>query len=84
MPKLKYINSFHDYEDHIFDHYTNLGYQYEGNLLNKVVSAEMFANKLNDIPLRQIERLIETLVNEVKQIKLHYAFSLPKNSKLIN
>ena len=59
MPKLKNVASFHEYEDHIFDNYTNLGYQYEHNLLNKVVPSEMFANKLNDIPFRQIERLIE-------------------------
>lgn len=66
MPKLKNVASFHEEQDHIFDNYTNLGYHYEHNLLNKVVSTEMFANKLNDIPMRQIERLVERLVNEVK------------------
>ncbi len=44
----------------------------------------MFANKLNDIPLRQIERLIEHLIDAVKQIKLQYAIAFPKNSKKIN
>lgn len=84
MPKITYINSFKDEEKHIFDNYTNLGYQYEHNLLNKVVSQEMFANPINDVPYRQIERLLENLVNQVKQIKLQYAIALPKNSKLIN
>lgn len=84
MARLKYIDSFTEDEKHVFDNYKNLGYHYEGNLLNKVVSQEMFANTLNDIPMRQIERLIERMVNEVKQIKLHYAIALPKNSKLIN
>jgi hypothetical protein len=44
----------------------------------------MFANPLNDIPLRQIERLIEYLVNSVKLIKLQYNIALPKNSKQLN
>ena len=52
MPKLKYIDSFHKEEKHLYDNYTNEGYDYHRNLLNKVVSQEMFANKLNDIPLR--------------------------------
>ena len=82
MPKLKYIDSFH--EEHLYDNYTNEGYDYHRNLLNKVVSQEMFANKLNDIPLRQIERLIEHLIDAVKQIKLQYAIAFPKNSKKIN
>jgi hypothetical protein len=44
----------------------------------------MFANPVNDIPLRQIERLIEHLVDNVKQIKLQFAFAYDKNSKNIN
>ena len=44
----------------------------------------MFANPINDIPFRQIERLIENLIDSVKSIKLHYAFAHDKNSKLIN
>ena len=84
MPKLKYIDSFHEEEKHLYDNYTNEGYDYHRNLLNKVVSQEMFANKLNDIPLRQIERLIEHLIDAVKLIKLQYAIAFPKNSKKIN
>lgn len=82
--RLSNVNDFKYKEHHMFDNYTGLGYKYEHNLLNKVVSKEMFANPLNDIPLRQLERLIEYLVNSVKMIKLHYNIALPKNSKQLN
>lgn len=83
MPKLKYIDTFKTY-DHIYDNFTSKGYEYHSNILNKVLSSEMFANPANDIPFRQFERLIEHLVDAVKQIKLQYAFAYHKNSKLIN
>lgn len=84
MPKLKNMKSFYEFEDHLFDKYTSLGYDYHRNILKNVLSEEMFANPLNDSPYRQIERLVERLVDEVKQIKLSYAYALPKDSKLIN
>ena len=82
--RIKNINSFDDYEKHAFDNYTGLGYQYERHLLNRVISPELFGNPINDIPLRQIERLMETLVNQVKRIKLSFAFALGKNAKNLN
>jgi len=84
MAKLKYIDSYFEDEDHIHDNYTNLGYEFERNIMKNVVSPEMFANPVNDTPLRQLERLIEFLVNQVKRIKLEYNFALPKNSKKLN
>ena len=84
MPKLKYIKSFKEDLNHINDLHLNMGYNYEHNILKNVVSQELFLNPVNDTPYRQIERLIEHLINEVKQIKLSYAFAFPKNSKYIN
>lgn len=84
MAKLKNVESFFETEDHINDNYTNLGYNFENNILKNVVSEEMFANPLTDIPMRQLERLLEFLVNQVKRIKLEYNFTLPKKSKLLN
>lgn len=83
MPKLKNITTFNKTQ-HIHDNIGNQGFDYHRNLLHKVVSQEMFANPINDIPFRQIERLIENLIDSVKSIKLHYAFAHDKNSKLIN
>lgn len=82
--RLSNVSDFNYRKHHQFDNYTGLGHKYEQDLLNRVVSKEMFANPLNDIPLRQIERLIEYLVNSVKMIKLHYNIALPKNSKQLN
>lgn len=84
MARLKKINSFKENSDHAFDKYSNKGYNYNAKLLANVISPELFGNPLNDTPLRQIEKLIQYLVNEVKRIKLTYAIAYPKNSKLIN
>lgn len=83
MPKLNSVDTFRTHE-HLYDSFTSKGYDYHSNILNKVISSEMFANPVNDIPFRQIERLIEHLIDAVKQIKLQYAFAYDKNSKLIN
>lgn len=84
MAKLKYIDSYFEDEKHFNDNFTNLGYNFERNIMKNVVSPEMFGNPVNDTPIRQIERMIEFLVNQVKRIKLEYNFALPKNSKKLN
>ena len=84
MAKLTNIDSFFEDEKHINDNYTGLGYNYERNIMKNVLSPEMFTNPLNDTPLRQIERMFEFLINQVKRIKLEFNFTLPKNSKNLN
>lgn len=84
MSKLKNRDTFFELENNIYNNYKNLGYNYEQNILKNVLSQEMFANPANDVPLRQLERIIEFLINQVKRIKLEYNFTLPKNSKLLN
>lgn len=84
MPRIKHIQSLTDIPDHLYDDYKYIGYEYERNILRHVLSPDMFANRLNDVPMRQIERLFEYLINSVRQIKLHFAFTFPKNSRLIN
>lgn len=84
MPRLNHITSFKEESEHVFDEYTNKGYEYERNILKNVLSQEIFANPMNDVPMRQIERLFEYLINAVRKIKLTYAFAYPKDSKLIN
>lgn len=84
MPRLKDITSFDEIKNHMYDDYKNLGYDYERNIIRHVVSPELMANPLNDVGLRQIERMFEFLINAVRKIKLHYAITFDKNSKLIN
>jgi hypothetical protein len=84
MPRFKYIDSFTENEDHLYDDYKNLGYNYEHHILKNVLSPELFGNPINDINYRQIEKIFEHLINAVKQIKLAYAFTYPKNAKNLN
>ena len=84
MPRIKDVESFKSYTNHMHDDYRNAGYDYERHIMQNVVSPELFANPLNDAPMRQIERLVEYLINAVRMIKLTYAIALPKNSKNIN
>lgn len=73
------IDSWHDETKHFMDIKRNVGYDYHGNLLNKVISPELNANPLQDTNYRQIERLIEWLIDNVKRIKLTYAIALEKD-----
>ena len=84
MARLNKIDSFDETINHLYDEYTNQGYDYRRHILQNVVSPEMMANPVNDTPLRQIERLYEYLINSVRRIKLTYAIAFPKNSQLIN
>lgn len=84
MPKISNMTSFNEQLKHRYDNYTNMGYNYERNILKNVCSQELFVNPANDTPMRQIERCIEHLINAVKQIKLAYAYALPKDTKYIN
>lgn len=84
MPRIKDVDSFKEYTNHMYDDYRNSGYDYEKHILQNVISPELFANPLNDTPLRQIERLVEYLINAVRMIKLTYAIALSKHSKNIN
>lgn len=84
MSRLNYIKSFSEKEKHMYDDYKNLGYDYKHHILKNVLSPELFGNPVNDMLFRQIEKLIEELIEQVKQIKLAYAYTYDKNAKNIN
>ena len=84
MPRFKYLTSFKDKENHIYDNYRNLGYNYKQHIFKNVLSQEIFGNPMNDNIFRQMEKLIEHLVDEVKQIKISYAFTYDKHAKNLN
>ena len=84
MPRIKNMDSFTEYTDHMYDNYKGDGYNYERHILQNVLSPELFANDLNDTNYRQIERMFEYLINAVRQIKLRFAIAFPKNSRHIN
>lgn len=84
MPRIKELRSFSQVKNHMYDDYKNLGYQYEQNILRNALTPEIFANPLNDTPMRQIERLFEVMIDAARKIKLHYAITYDKDSKLLN
>ena len=83
--KLNKIKSFSYSQRHAQDHFKNIGYKYwENGILNRVISRELFSNPKQDIPYRQIERLIVYLVNAAKQIRTQYSIAHEKDTIMIN
>ena len=83
--KLNKIRSYKWKQKHAQDNYTNLGYHFwENGILNRVISRELFANPLQDVPYRQIERLIESLVQTAKQIRTQFSIAHEKDTIFIN
>lgn len=74
----------HYHASHAQDNYTNLGYDYRGNILKKSVSKILFLNDSNKEILLLIDNMISHLVDTVKQVKLHYMISLDKNDRNLN
>ena len=66
------------------DMYTDLGFDYRGKIFKKTVSPVILQNKVNKAILSRIEPIIVYLIDAVKQVKLHYMFSLDKNDTRIN
>ena len=66
------------------DMYTDLGFNYSGKIFKKTISPVILNNKINASILSKIEPMIEYLIESVKQIKLHYMFSLDKKDTRIN
>lgn len=76
------LTDWHDEINHFMDIMRNKGYDYHGNLLKNVISPELNANPKHDISFRQVERLIEHLIDSVKRIKLTYAIAYDKDDRL--
>ena len=62
----------------------NEGFDYHGQILKNVLSPEMFSNPAQDISMRQIERVIEHLIDTVKSIKSQFFISKDKDDKDFN
>lgn len=83
--KLNKVRSYKWYQKHAQDKMRNLGYRYwENGILNRVISRELFSNPLQDRPFRQIERLIEQLVNTAKQVRTQFSVAHEKDTIFIN
>ncbi len=70
--------------EHAQDVYTDLGYDYRGNIFKRSASPVLFNNENNSKILGEIDKMIVMLVDTVKQIKLQYMISLNKNDRNVN
>lgn len=72
------------YAHHVQDKYTDLGFDYRNNIFKKSVSPVIYNNRINEMILKHIGNIIAWMIDTVKQIKLQYMVSLPKNSRNLN
>ena len=77
-------NSPRYYSEHIQDKYTDLGFDYRNQIFKKTISPTILENNNNKKMLTRIGNVIAWLVDTVKQVKLQFMISLPKNSRLLN
>ena len=74
----------HFYASHYQDRYTDLGFDYRGNIYKKTVSKILMKNKRIAGFLGYMDKIISGLVDNVKQIKLQYMISLDKKDRNLN
>ena len=70
--------------EHAQDVYTDLGFDYRGKLYQKTSSSIIFRNINNQLIIGKIDKMISSLIDTVKQIKLQYMISLKKNDRNLN
>ncbi len=70
--------------EHAQDVFTDLGFDYRGNIFKRSISRVILNNENNAGILGEIDKMIVMLVDTVKQIKLQYMISLNKNDRNVN
>lgn len=66
------------------DGYTNLGYNYAGNIFRRTLSKVILGNDKNYYILLKIESMIAYLIETVKQIRCQFLISVDKNDTRLN
>jgi hypothetical protein len=69
---------------HFSDNYINLGYDYQGKLLQKMTSPELWANPVQKPLFGQIEAMMNFILEQVKYIKKTFSIAHDKESININ
>ena len=75
-----YLNS----AKHLSDNYLNLGYPYQGKILQKMTSQELWANPRQKPLFAQLEGMIAFILEQVKYIKKHMSIAHDKDSVNVN
>ena len=69
---------------HLNDNFTNLGYDYTGNILRNGTSPELWANPQQITLYGRLEGLITYVLESSKMIKKWFSIAHDKNTTLIN
>lgn len=75
-----YLNSSRHYNDN----YTNLGYDYRGNMLKNTVSKEMWSNPQQNSLIIRIDMMMTFLLEQSKMVKKWFSIAVDKNDTNIN
>lgn len=75
-----YLNS----AKHLSDNYLNLGYPYQGKILQKMTSSELWANPRQKPLFAQLEGMITFILEQVKYIKKTFSIAHDKDSVNVN
>lgn len=69
---------------HINDVYKNLGFDYNGKILRKGTSPELWANPLQVPLIGTLESMLTAILENAKMVKKWYSIAHSKNSTKIN
>jgi len=75
-----YLNS----AKHLSDNFLNLGYGYQGKILQKMTSPELWSNPRQKPLFAQLEGMLEFILEQVKYIKKTFSIAHDKESININ
>ena len=68
----------------VLDDYKNLGFNYEGQIFKRTLSSVFFGDKKRVDILNEFEKMIFFLIEQVKNIKKTFNYTIDKNSTKIN
>jgi len=81
----KPLNRPYDYAMlHSRDEIKNLGYDYRTTIFEKTLSRQLFANKKTAKLLREIQKMIYFLIEQVKLLKTRYLIAVDVNENRLN
>jgi|CZCB01.1.fsa_nt_gi hypothetical protein len=68
----------------VLDDYKNLGFNYEGQIFKRTLSSAFFGDKKRVDILNEFEKMIFFLIEQVKNIKKTFNYTIDKDSNKIN
>lgn len=70
--------------NHANDDIKNTGFDYREHLLDKTISKQLYANKESASILKEIQKMLYFLVEQVKLLKTRHMFAVDKDYNRLN